>query len=64
MRIVDERPGRPIVFAQFLRDDKTYVVPVLDRARILRVVPAGLLLTGTEVAPRGRGIKSPADYYP
>lgn len=35
-------------------DGKTYVVPVLDRARLLEVNERGLLLTGLErIPPRG-----------
>ena len=42
--------------AMFLAaDGKTYVVPVLDRAKLLEVNERGLLLTGLErIPPRGR----------
>jgi hypothetical protein len=48
-----------------LRDDReTYIIPVLDRAR-LRQISGGILISGIEIVPRGRGMKNiRSDNYP
>jgi hypothetical protein len=48
-----------------LRDDgETYIIPVLDRARI-RKIHGGILISGIEIVPRGRGMKNiRSDNYP
>ncbi|RYE40677.1 MAG: hypothetical protein EOP24_39925 [Hyphomicrobiales bacterium] len=46
-------------------DGERYVAPVLDHARVVRINPDGILITGMEVIPRGAGMKNiKADYYP
>jgi hypothetical protein len=67
--IYTQRPGSQaghgIWAAMLLRDDgETYIIPVLDRARI-RKICGGILISGTEVVPRGRAMKNiQSDRYP
>jgi len=65
-RVWDPRPtGRIMVASLLMPDGETYVLPVLDRARVIKIHRNGLLITGTEVIPRGIGIKNvKADRYP
>ena len=65
-RIWDPRPARQIMKATLLADDgERYLLPVLDRARLVTIRGNGMLITGTEVIPRGTGMKNiRADYYP
>jgi hypothetical protein len=48
-----------------LRDDgESYIIPVLDRAHI-RKIRGGILISGIEIVPRGRGMKNiRSDNYP
>ncbi|MGF6347892.1 hypothetical protein [Variovorax sp. W2I14] len=64
-RIPGPRPGLGIWIAMLLRDDgETYILPVLDRARI-RKIRGGILISGIEIVPRGRGMKNiRSDNYP
>ena len=64
-RIYDPRPGRSLMLAVVLGDDREkYVIPALDRAHITEV-DAGLFIDGIEVNPRGRGSKNiKSDDYP
>jgi len=64
-RIYDPRPGRSLMLAMLLADDREkYVIPALDRARITRV-RGGLFIEGIEIKPRGRGSKNiKSDDYP
>lgn len=64
-RIHDPRPGRSLMLAMLLADDReTYVIPALDRACVVEVV-GGVFIEGTEINPRGRGIKNiKSDNYP
>ena len=39
-------------------DGESYVLPVLDHARVVRIRGRGALIAGTEVIPLGRGIKN------
>ncbi|MDM0086738.1 MULTISPECIES: hypothetical protein [unclassified Variovorax] len=48
-----------IMKAQLLAaDGATYVIPVLDQARLLKIEKDGILITGTEIIPTSRGIKN------
>ena len=48
----DERPWRVVMRAALVGPDgETYVLPVLDRARIVRIRGKGILIEGTEVIP-------------
>lgn len=64
-RLHAPRPGRSVMVAMLLRPDgESYVIPVLDRARVTRIRGKGVLIAGTEVNPRGRGLKNiKADRY-
>lgn len=64
-RIYDPRPGRSLMIATLTAPDgETYILPVLDRARVRRV-DGGILISGLEVIPRGIGIKNiKSDNYP
>ncbi|GER13364.1 hypothetical protein [Variovorax boronicumulans] len=64
-RVPGPAPGRGIWAAMLLRDDgETYIIPVLDRAH-LRRTRGGILISGMEVVPRGRGMKNiKSDDYP
>lgn len=64
-RVPGQQPGRGIWAAMLLRDDgETYIIPVLDRAQI-RKIRGGILISGTEVIPRGRSMKNiRSDRYP
>lgn len=52
----DER--QDIHLAALLGADDTYLLPVLDSARLVEVRGAWLRLVGVEVIPEGRGIKN------
>jgi len=64
-RLYDPRPGRSLMIAMLLAEDRdSYVIPLLNRACVLQV-RGGLLIEGTEIAPRGRAVKNiKADIYP
>lgn len=64
-RVPGPHPGRGIWIAMLLRSDgESYIIPVLDRARI-RKIRGGILISGVEVIPRGRSMKNiPSDRYP
>lgn len=64
-RVPGPVPGRGTWAAMLLRDDgETYVIPVLDRACI-RKIHGGILISGLEIVPRGRGMKNiRSDNYP
>jgi hypothetical protein len=64
-RIHDPRPGRSLMLAMLLADDReTYVIPALDRASVIEV-RGGVFVEGMEVHPRGRGSKNiKSDDYP
>lgn len=64
-RLWDPRPGRTVWVAMLLRPDgETYVIPVLDEARV-RKIKTGFLISGREVVPRGIGMKNiKSDEYP
>jgi len=64
-RVPGPVPGRGTWAAMLLRDDgETYVIPVLDRAWI-RKIRGGILISGIEIVPRGRGMKNiRSDNYP
>ena len=64
-RVPGSQPGRGICIAMLLHDDgETYVIPVLDRA-IIRRIRGGILISGREIVPRGRGMKNiKSDNYP
>lgn len=58
-RLHDPRPGRSVMVAMLLGiDGESYVLPVLDLARVLRVRGNGLLITGLEVIPTSHGSKN------
>lgn len=58
-RLHDPRPGRSIMLAMLLKEDgESYVIPALDQARVLRIRGKGVLITGLEVQPHGRGMKN------
>ena len=58
-RVHDPRPGRSLMVAMLLATDgESYVLPVLDHARVFRTRGRGTLIAGTEVIPLGRGIKN------
>lgn len=61
----DPRPGRSIWLATLVQPDhETYIIPALDRAR-LRRIDGGILISGIEIVPRGRGMKNiKSDNYP
>ncbi|RQO57020.1 hypothetical protein DBV14_09430 [Variovorax sp. KBW07] len=64
-RVPGPKPGRGVWAAMLLRGDReTYIIPVLDRAH-LRQIDGGILISGIEVVPRGRGMKNiRSDNYP
>ncbi|WP_240531384.1 hypothetical protein [Variovorax boronicumulans] len=64
-RIHDPRPGRSLMLAMLLADDReSYIIPALDRALMLEVRD-GFFIDGMEVHPRGRGSKNiKSDDYP
>lgn len=64
-RVPGPVPGRGTWAAMLLREDgETYVIPVLDRAWI-RKIRGGILISGIEIVPRGRGMKNiRSDNYP
>lgn len=58
-RVHDPRPGRSLMVAMLLATDgESYVLPVLDHARVVRIRGRGTLIAGTEVIPLGHGIKN------
>lgn len=56
-------PGRGLLMAQLMRDDKSYVIPLLINARVARITRVGLLIEGTELIPP-RGAKGYDTRYP
>lgn len=64
-RVPGPQPGHGVWIAMLLRDDgETYIIPVMDRAH-LRKIRGGILISGTEIVPRGRGMKNiRSDNYP
>jgi hypothetical protein len=64
-RVYDPRPGRSLMIATLTAPDgETYILPVLDRARVRRI-DGGILISGMEVVPRGIGMKNvKSDSYP
>ena len=64
-RLHDPRPGRSLMIAMLLAEDRdSYVIPLLNRACVLEV-RGGLLIEGTEINPRGRAFKNiKVDTYP
>lgn len=64
-RVPGPAPARGIWAAMLLRDDgETYIIPVLDRAHV-RKIHGGILISGIEIIPRGRGMKNiKSDDYP
>lgn len=60
------RPGWPsVMLATLCTADYDYVIPCLDAARVLKIERGGILVTGTEVIPRGRSAKRlTADRFP
>lgn len=64
-RIHDPRPGRSLMLAMLLSDDReTYLIPALDRAHLFQV-RGGICVEGVEVIPRGRSNKNiKSDDYP
>ena len=62
----DPRPARQVMRATLVdTDGERYLLPVLDRARLVKIRGSGLLITGIEVIPRGIGMKNiKADHYP
>ena len=64
-RLHDPRPGRSVMVAMLLAPDgESYVIPVLDQARVLRIRGHGFLIAGVEVHPRRRAMKNiQADRY-
>jgi hypothetical protein len=64
-RLYDPRPGRSLMIAMLLADDRdSYVIPMLNKACMLEI-RGGLVIEGSEINPRGRGMKNiKADVYP
>lgn len=57
-RIYDPRPGRSLMLAMLLADDRErYVIPALDRAHVTEV-DAGLFIDGIEAPPAAGGAKT------
>jgi hypothetical protein len=53
------RGALKIMKAQLLTEDgATYVLPVLDHAKLVQIGASGMLISGMEVIPVGRGSKS------
>lgn len=46
-----ERKGMRRVAVLLAADRESYVIPLLDKARLLRITERGLLLTGVEILP-------------
>lgn len=65
LRLIGKIPQWNVMKATLLgADGARYVVPVLDKARIVKIQGDGMLITGTEVVPTSRGVKNiKADYY-
>ena len=64
-RLHDPRPGRSVLMAMLVgADGESYVIPVLDRARVTQIRGKGVLIAGIELQPRGRSVKNiQADRY-
>jgi hypothetical protein len=59
VRLYDARPERRVMKAQLIAGDgETYVLPVLDLARVVTVRGDGILVTGIEIIPLSRGSKN------
>lgn len=65
LRLVGKSPQWNVMKATLIaQDGARYVVPVLDKARIVQVQGDGILIAGTEVIPTTRGIKNiKAEYF-
>lgn len=65
LRLIGKSPPWNVMKATLIGEDGArYVVPVLDKARIVKVQRDGILITGTEVLPTTLGIKNiKADYF-
>lgn len=49
-----DRPDLPrqgVLIAQLMRGDKSYLLPVLDGAKVVRMTRRGLLIEGKEIIP-------------
>lgn len=59
-RLYDIRPRWRVMYAQLLSTSGSgsYVLPVLDQARLVRIRDTGLLIAGTEIIPTSQGIKN------
>jgi hypothetical protein len=64
-RLIAKTPEWHVMTAALvIPGSETYVFPVLDRARLLKIRGNGLLITGVEIIPLSRGIKNiKADYF-
>lgn len=64
-RLIGKTPEWNVMIAALVvPGGETYVFPVLDRARLLKIRGNGLLITGVEIIPLSRGIKNiKADYH-
>jgi len=64
-RLAGRTPEHDVMLATLLAEDRErYVIPPMDRARIVKIERNGVLIAGTEVIARGRGMKNiKADYY-
>jgi hypothetical protein len=60
LRLYHAKPQWSIMKATLVsvHDGVTYLLPVLDRARLLRIRGDDLLITGTEIIPTTFGIKN------
>jgi len=64
-RLIGKTPEWNVMIAALVvPGSETYVFPVLDRARLLKIRGNGLLITGVEIIPLSCGIKNiKADYF-
>jgi hypothetical protein len=55
--------GRATFKAQLLNGE-ALALPSLERAAVRRITASGIVIAGTEIVSRRRGIKASADYWP
>lgn len=55
--------GRPTFKAQLLNGE-ALALPSLERAGVRRITASGIVIAGTEIVARRRGVKASADYWP
>jgi hypothetical protein len=56
--------NRPTFKAQLLDGNGALALPSLEGAKVRRITANGIVISGTEIVPRRRGVKAAADFWP